>query len=302
MFLGDSIGTNNLIFNINDTTMSDSLSFVGQANQISYQDSVWNALQNSLFHDPMSGKDEASHFFTQNTLVPFENLPYVSIGFDWFFVISLFFLLCLVFIRFHSSKVFTTSYSMLVKGKNSENRYSNMPENVNALQPVYTLCLWMGLSLIVYCSSFYLSSDCFSVKIIDSRLLIYSFGATAVFIVLQFLLLKIVSFLFNARAVEIEYRKLRSKLYFVLSVLVFPFVFLFVYYHSFSSFGQTYPMVFPILLGCILLICIVLLFHQLGQGWGVFRKRFRLHEYFLYLCTIEILPLLLFLKLAINLL
>ena len=297
MFSEDTIGANYLT--LNDTIVPDSLSNAEQINQTASQDSVWNALLNSLFHDPSLGKGEVSHFLLQQPAAPFENLSYSSTEFDWFFVLSLVFLLFLAIIRLRSFKVFTTSYDMLLKGKSG--RGYNSDNQVNLKTPVlFVLCMWIGLSFIVYCLAFYISSDYSQTPITNNYILKWSFIATAAFILLQSFLLKTVSVLFDMRNIEIEYRRLRFKLYFILTVLAFPFVFLFVYYQSISSLGQIHSIAILLLLACILLICTILLFHQLVQGWQIFGKKFQLYEYFLYLCTIEILPLLIFFKLAIS--
>jgi len=282
---------------MNDTIVSDSLSGAEQTNQVFYQDSIWEALQTSLFHNPSLEKGETSYFFTQQPAVPFENLTYFLSGFDWFFIISLVFLLLLASIRLRSFKVF----GVLLKGKLG-NGYNSDNQISQRLPFFFVLCTWIGLSFVVYCLAFFLSSDASTTTIADNHILKWSFIVTAIFILLQFFLVKIVSVLFGIKNIEIEYRRLRFKLYFILAILVFPFVFLFVYYQFISSLGQVYSILTLLFLICIILICTVLSFHQLTQGWQIFRKKFRLHEYFLYLCTIEILPLLVFFKLAINLL
>ena len=299
MFLKDTVSTNYLIFNMNNTIVPDSLSGAEQVNQTICQDSVWNTLQNSLFHNPPLGKGEATHFLTKQPAPPFENLSYNLTEFDWFFIISLVFFLFLMIIRLRSFNLFTTSYDVLLKRK-SGSGYGSSSQINNRLPIFFSLCMWVGLSLVLYCMAFYGSSESLPITIADNRILKWSFIVTAVFILLQLFLLKIVSILFNVKNLEVEYRRLRIKLYFILSILVFPLVFLFIYYQFISSFGQIYSILISLLLICIFLIFMVLLFHQLIQGWRVFRKKFRLYEYFLYLCTIEILPLLLFLKLAIS--
>jgi hypothetical protein len=75
---------------------------------------------------------------------------------------------------------------------------------------------------------------------------------------------------------------------FIIALLSCPFIFV-NYYYS-----------FPFFLILVMLIIVGFSFYRALLGWEFLKQKFRIHEYFLYLCTIEILPLLLLLKFISN--
>jgi hypothetical protein len=269
---------------------------------LSYKDSLWNALQTNLYIGFPPEEKEETHFFIQQQAKPFENLSYQNSGFDWFFIISLIFLSLLAIIRLRSVKIFATSYDALLKGKFMDNSYDNQNSSSKRLTfPLFT-CSWIGISFLFYILMFFcMKSNYFDELQTDKNLiLLFSFIFIAIWFAARFILLKLISVLFNMENVVSEYQYLLSRVDFILVILSFPFIFVYAYYGMFSFYGETYFLLTSIPLIFIFLIFIILIFHKMIKGWGIFRKKFRLHEYFLYLCTVEILPLLVFLKFAIS--
>lgn len=284
----------------NDIFVEDSL--CERKDILLYEDSLWNALQTNLYIGFPPEEKEETHFLVQQQAKPFENLLYQNSEFDWFFIISLLFLSLLAIIRLRSVKIFATSYDVLLKGKFMDNSYDNQNFSSKRLSLPLFICSWIGISFLLYILMFFcIKNNYFHVLQTDKNsILIFSFIFIAICFIARFILLKLTSILFNMENVVSEYRYFLSHVDFILVILLFPFIFIYAYYGVFSFYGETYPFLISIPLIFIFLIFIILIFHKMIKGWEIFRKKFRLHEYFLYLCTVEILPLLGFLKFAIS--
>lgn len=282
----------------NDIFVGDSMS-EGEK-KLSYQDSLWNTLQTNLYIGIPPEQNEETHFFVQQQAEPFKDLSYQVSGFDWFFIISLLFFSLLAIIRLQSTKLFATSYDAILKGKFADSNYDNSSSKRWSF--LLFICSWIGLSFIFYILMFFcVKNNYFHLLQTDKNFILkFSFVFIAVYFVVRFILLKLISVLFNMENIVSEYQYLLSRVDFILGILSFPLIFVYAYYGIFSFYGETYPLLISILFIFILLIFIVLIIHKTIKGWGIFRKKFRLHEYFLYLCTIEILPLLVFLKFAMS--
>jgi hypothetical protein len=288
------------VFSTNDTLVWDTLQ--RQQSFLSYEDSLWNVLQTSLYINPPTLKQEETHFIMQQTTKPFEDLSYSRSGFDWFFVISLVFLSLLVIVRLRSPKIFSTSYDSLQKGKLTDGSYANQSSSSKQLAFLLPICSWIGISLILYIFMFFcVQNNYLDIPQFDKNFILkFSFVFTVIYFSIRFVLLKAMSVLFDIKNTVLEYQHLLGYVDFVLVILSFPFVFIYTYYGIPPSYSEEYPLLKNISLILIFLIFIVLNAYKVIKGWGVFRRDFRLHEYFLYLCTIEILPLLVFLKFSID--
>ncbi|MDR0368235.1 MAG: DUF4271 domain-containing protein [Bacteroidales bacterium] len=288
------------IYPTNNTFVWDSLQH--RQNSLSYEDSLWNVLQTSLYLNPPTTKQEETHFLVRQTAKPFEDLSYPSSGFDWFFVISLIFLSLLVIIRLRLPKIFSTSYDSLQKGKLTDSNYAGRSSSSKQLAFLLPLCYWIGISLILYVfMCFCVQNNYLDISQTDENFILkFSFIFIVIYFVMRFVLHKAMSILFNIKNTVSEYQHLLGYVDFVLVMLSFPFVFVYTYYGMPSSYGEEYPLLKNISLILIFLIFIVLNTYKMIKGWGIFRRNFRLYEYFLYLCTIEILPLLIFFKFSTD--
>ena len=289
-------------FQTNDIFVEDSLH--QEKEIVSYRDSLWNALQTNLYIGSPPKEKEETHFLIQQQAKPFEDLSYQSSGFDWFFIISLLFLSLLAIIRLRSVKIFSTSYNGFLKGKFTDNSYDNQHSSSEGLSFLLFICSWIGFSFVLYIFLFFcIRNNYFHLLQVDKNFILeFSFIFVIVCFIVRFILLKLISVLFNMKNIVSEYQYLLGRMDFILVVLSFPFVFIYAYYGISSFYREEYPLLTSIPLILIFLIFIILISHKTIKGWGIFKKRFRLYEYFLYLCTIEILPFLVFLKFAISIL
>ncbi len=296
---------NQQVYSISQTNdiFADDSSYKGKT-ILSYQDSLWNILQTNLYIGVPPKEKEETYFLIQQQAKPFENLSYQNSGFDWFFIISLLFLFLLAIIRLQFSKLFVISYDVLAKGKFNDSNYDNQRLSSERFSFLFFMCLWIGISFLFYILIFFcIKKGYFHLPQTDKNLILkFSFVFIAICFIVRFILLKLISLLFNIKSIVSEYQYVLSRMDFISVILSFPFVFIYVYYEISLFCGETYPLLTNILLIFILLISILLMFYKIIKGWGIFRKKFRLHEYFLYLCTIEILPFLVFLKLATSIL
>ncbi len=249
-----------------------------------YKDSSSNTLRINFYSFPSldSLYGEEKSFLIQVPSKPFEDQSHLPYGFDWFFGISLLFFSLLALIRLNYFKAFTLSYRVLVSGKSNVNVYSNELSNTRFSFLPFILSTCIVFSLGLYIFPYQLSKD-------DSDMfLLISFIIIVAFLLFRFLLLKLVGLLFNIGNVISESEYFTGMLHFVSAVLCFPFIFI-SYYYPFSFF-----------LISIIIIFIIVFLVRIIRSWMIFRKKLRIYEYFLYLCTIEILPLLVLLKFVAN--
>lgn len=222
------------------------------------------------------------NFLTTTLSKPFESRPHVLQQWDWFFIISLLFLSLLAIIRLRFYKSFSLSYRELIKGSSGSRAYNN-----DVLPTRFPFSLLVVSTCIVFSLAFYVLFYQ-SFKQENILLFLWIFLMVMAFLILRFFLLKWVGLLFNIKNSISEWLELTVMLSFISAVLCFPFVFI-AYYYSFLS-----------LLVVSLIIFIVVFLIEFAGGWTIFKKSLRIYEYFLYLCTIEILPLLIFLKFITN--
>jgi hypothetical protein len=292
--------------NLPDSSISQTKDmFVADSLEISQQfcqDSLWEALQTSLFNAPPPSQTKETHFLLQEPAKPFEDKSYFSDGFDWFFIISLIFLVLLTFIRLNSNKILSPAFTTLAKGKFTESSYDSLHSPSKRLSFPLVICSWIGISFILYLFLFYcIRVGYLEIAETDKNLILkFSFIFIALCFFIRYIFFGLTSLLFDMKNMLSEYQYLLTRIDFLLVILTFPFVFIDAYYGitTFSQGELTWLVIAPVLI--IFLILIVLIIYKIIRGWAIFRKRFHLYEYFLYLCTIEILPLLVFLKFAIS--
>jgi hypothetical protein len=117
--------------------------------------------------------------------------------------------------------------------------------------------------------------------------------AVFAFFLFKIFVINIIGWVFHTTKETFEY--LTNYLVFsvVLGVFLFPFVFLLIY---------TTPAVADVLLYVVLIIFAIIFVYRTIRGLlvGLSSERYSLHYLFLYLCTVEILPLSITVKLLIN--
>jgi hypothetical protein len=225
-----------------------------------------------------SQEQEPASFLNTTLSQPFEDRPHVLQKWDWFFGISLVFLLLLAFIKLVFYKSFILSYRELIKGMSASRTYNNDSSQTRFpfLLLIVGTCFVCSLAIyVIFCQLFEQENMLFFLQI---------FAMVMCFLFVRFFILKIVGFLFNIKSILSQWSDVTDMLYFISSVLCFPFIFI-AYYYSSSFF-----------LVLSLIIFSLIFLYGFTLGWTICKKKIRIYEYFLYLCTIEILPLLLFLK------
>ena len=220
-------------------------------------------------------------FFNKIPAQIFENNPRLMCGFDWFFMISLLFLLLLAVIKLNFAKT-TKALKKTMRGNYKINIFGNESAHINFPLFPFILCICIVFSLAFY-SFFYQSHEN-----IDDIFFLKSFIVIMGFIIGRFVLVKFVGLLFKIKNIISEFEQITTIMIFLATILCFPFIFIAYYYD------------FPLFLTLALLIFALIFLYRIGQGWIIFRKRMKIYEYFLYFCTIEILPLLVFFKLVTN--
>jgi hypothetical protein len=225
----------------------------------------------------------AESFLVQLPASPFEYRPRLSYGFDWGFIIFFTFLLLLAFIKgFFLRTPKISSYGMLLK-----KTYNKKKHNQEWAYPYFSsfpfvVCSWIIFSMILY--TFIYQSFGHN----DNIFLLWSFGFMLVFFIVRFILFKCVGILFKMKDIILEFGYLTKTINFFIAFLSFPVIFINYYY----------PHLFLMIL--MMLIFVVLSLYRMISGWEFLKQKFKVHEYFLYLCTIEILPVLILLKFMSN--
>jgi len=219
-------------------------------------------------------------FLNRERALPFEYQPHILPDLDWVFLISLLLLFLLAFIKLNLRTFFTLFYRELMKGK--QRVYSN-----TVLQTRFSSFLFVICTCIVFSLAFYVySSQLYNKN--DILIFLFAFILITIFFLFRLFLSKIVGFLFDIKNIISEWETLTAVLNFVSAVLCFPLIFI-AYYYSFSLFWTL-----------ALAIFIAVFLYRFGRGWIIFRKKTQIYEYFLYFCTVEILPLLFFFKFVIS--
>ena len=225
---------------------------------------------------------QSNHFLTPTISQPFEPHPHEVPQVDWFFIISLLFVVLLAVIKLNFYKPFTSSYRELVRGNSTSRAYNN-----EISQTRFPFLLLIVCTCIVFSLAFYVIFNPLSERE-NTLIFLSTFIMVMCFLFIRFFLLRSVGLLFNMKNVISEWENLTSMFNFIASVFCFPFIFI-AYYYSFL-----WLLTAPLIIFCVLFLI------RFARGWIIFRKSLKIYEYFLYLCTIEILPLLLLLKFVTN--
>jgi hypothetical protein len=271
--------------NREDTFASNNGLLLQTVDQQSYRDSLHGRRLMTLFGDVFSdscNKETGKSFLVQTPALPFENRSRSTSEFDWGFILFFVFLLLLAFIKANFLKPLKTSYKILTNGTYNQN--TSKPELIYPYFSIFPLivCSWIIFSFILY------TFICQSIDRSGNIILLWSFIFSLIFFIIRFFLLKLVGVLFDMKNAISEVKYLTKMINFIIALLTFPFIFI-NYYYS-----------FPFFLIFVALIFVGLFIYRVLLGWNFLKQKFRIHEYFLYLCTIEILPVLILLKFILN--
>jgi hypothetical protein len=233
----------------------------------------------SATYDSHKREDE-KNFLIQVPASSFEYRPRPAHEFDWFFIMLLIFLLLLACIKtkfLNTSRMF---YKTLLQKKNNKNKYNQVPAYPYFLFFPFVLCSWIIFSLAL---------NIFICRSIDQNhnvILLWSLIFTLIFFIIRFFLFEFVVALFDMKNIIAEFKYKTKMINFYVACLSFPFLVLINYY--------------SISLLWVIVIFVLFSLYRIQTGWALLKEEFQVYEYFLYFCTIEILPLLVFLKFISN--
>ena len=244
------------------------------------KDSLPNPWATNFYCDNFSStlQGEEKSFLNTTFSQPFEDRPLAPHTSDWVIIISLILLFLLAFVKL----IFRKPFVELMKGNSKSQAYNSDVSRTRLPSFFFVTCTCTIFSLAVYVFFYQLSENK------DIMIFLRTFIMVAVFFIFRLFLVKFVGLLFNLKQSLSEWNYLIAMLNFVSSVACFPVIFI-AYHYSFSFFW-----------GLVLAVFAAVFLFGFVRGWTIFSKKIRVYEYFLYLCTIEILPLLIFFKFAVN--
>jgi hypothetical protein len=261
-----------------DTTRIPYLSAKG----IPFSDSLKEALKNSLstlFEKNETAKTSIPTFFTSKQPKYSENLPREKQPFDWFFAALLLFLSILAVLRLLIPNLFS-----VVLHKKSQKDLFQRTDNLskNWLRFLLTAASWIGFSLALREA---LSLGKF---LFPFEPFLFSSVIVLVYFLSKYLLKKILGWIFQIEGIISEHLSIAAKTNFAWSLIAFFLVI--INHYAANDY-------------LIWVICLVFCINFLQKSvweWIIFSQKLRFFEILLYLCTIEILPLLLFTKYVMN--
>ena len=206
--------------------------------------------------------------------------------FDWFFVAVFFYFAVLAFIRLQipTINVLFLQAWQLKKQKSAFPKENNLPKGVFYL---LIICSWLGFSLVL---AEVLSFFGFAFPFTP---LLFTFTAIFLYFSLKYLLKQISNGLLCIPDAFSEQMSLSVKNDFAWTLLALPLVTI-NHYIAPNCFINKY------LIGIIGFIFCINFLQKFILSWILFFRKLKLLEILLYLCTIEILPLLLLARTAMN--
>ncbi|HNQ82427.1 MAG TPA: DUF4271 domain-containing protein [Bacteroidales bacterium] len=218
--------------------------------------------------------------YTAKKNMIFQNLDIALNGSNWIFWILLAGFIALTFTRFYHERRLKLLAKSLFKHSAALQLIRESPLHTHRSFLLFFLIYIISTSLLISQVSVIFSSG--DNRTIGSLLFsLTAVGAYIGFILLKFLLIWIIGIIFKNIETAKEYVQNIIIYNFVQGMLLLPFLALIIYVH---------PTVFIYISIGIVLIMIVLRFTR-GMMIGLSDPKFTLFHLFLYLCTLEILPL-----------
>jgi hypothetical protein len=207
---------------------------------------------------------------------------------DWIFIS---FLLCLVFATIFTFKN-NKRISQLFKAFLVPHFTNQLIREGNIMREFFIYPL-----LLIYFTSFsllisYVLHSFFDFEIALGQSLLISL-VVFLFFILKISLINIIGWVFHTKKETFEYMTNYMIFSIVMGVFLFPFVFFLIYSTPFISVFILYTV--------LIILAIIFVYRTIrGLLIGLSSERYGLYYLFLYLCTVEILPLCISVKLLIN--
>ena len=264
----------------NSSTVGDSTTLPYlSAKELSFTDSLAEVLKNN-FSNAIKSSDAAedctSNFFISKQKEFYEETNRSDFPFDWFFVVLFLFLVPLAFIRLQNPSLFLSLQLVLGKKKQQEILPKTGSLSKNSGVFLLVICSWIGFSIaFIEILSFFDFSLPFE-PLFFAFLLIFSYFFS------KYLLEKMAAGLFQLE--DVASNRIRMAVYanFVWALVGFPLAIINHYTENNYLFW---------------IICLVFcanFLHKLVFSWIILSSKLKLFEILLYLCSIDVLPLLLF--------
>ena len=261
------------IVNYINSSSVDSVDIAGiDSMNISGIDSIWNEVAET--YPPA--------FFVTHPQKYDEELSRTALPFDWFFAIICLYAALLAFMRLQVPAIFFLFQQTLL-GKKQRDLFSTIDNSLkDFLYFLLLLCSWIGFSLAL------MEALTFFGFTFPIKPTIFAFGVILCYFSLKYLLKRIASWVFRTNKEFSEYFPLTVHTNFVWALIAFP---LLIFNHYIVN--QYFIWIICFIFGINFLQKFVL-------EWVIFSKRMKPLEVSLYLCTIEVLPFLLFARYVMN--
>ena len=204
--------------------------------------------------------------------------PKQEMPFAWFFVFTCLVLLCVSALKLLLGSKSFIRMDYFIKRKNSFTGFGFVMFWI-----LVYICIFIVGTLLV-CYSLQLK---FSIAL-SFHLFVQIFVFTAFYFFAHSIVVYTSGFLFSFSSEVIQYEDINNYFRFLASILILPFLFA---AYCYPTIYWLVPIVF-ILMGLYLF--------KWTQAWRIFQKKMLWHEFFLYLCSVEILPLAVIVKFVIN--
>ncbi|MCL2131417.1 MAG: DUF4271 domain-containing protein [Lentimicrobiaceae bacterium] len=223
-----------------------------------------------------------STFFIARQQEPCEELNRTILPFDWFFVVIILYLAVLAVVRLQIPAVFSP-FQQTLQRKNPKNMFSKMNNSLkDLLFFLFILCAWTAFSLALAEALSFLGF------VFPFEPLLFAFVVVFSYFFLKYLLKRISSWIFRMNSLFSEYISLAANTNFVWTLIAFPLIII-------NHYVDNEHLIWVI--GFI--FCVNFL-QKFVLEWKLFSQKMKLLEVLLYLCTAEVLPLLLCARYVVN--
>ena len=247
------------------------------AKGIRFSDSLEEVLKNNL--TSLLERDEVRNayvpaFFTSQKQTNFEDQTREKSPFDWVFVALFLYLSTLAFLRLQIPELY--SIILHIKKKNLFPRTENLSKVLLYLSLIFAS--WIGFSLALTEGLHFWGFHFPFEPLLFSSILVFIYFSS------KFLLKKISGWMFQMNNVVSEHLSIAINTNFTWVLIAFLVVII-------NHYVENNYLIWII---CVI-FCIIFL-QKLFLEWIIFSNKLRFFEILLYLCTIEVFPLLLFAK------